>query len=96
MKGSSFPPSADELFVECQKIDDARLAREQWGGKVIDFNRYRLPPPEKRGYSLAQLADWSLIINGTGPYVLRVDENDNPLRIPPGYPAPATRPCGAI
>lgn len=86
-KGSAFPPSADELFLECQKRRDAEQARRDWGGKTIDFDRYRLAPPAKPSpYTAEQMADWSLIINGAGPYVRRVDGDGAPLTIPAGYP----------
>lgn len=90
-KGSAFPPSADELFVECQKRADAERKARDWGGRTIDFDRYRLaPPPKPSPYTPEELADWRLIINGSGPYVARVDANGAPLTIPAGYPGAGT------
>lgn len=95
MKGSAFPPSADELFAECQKRAAAEKADRDWrAAGAPKVPPLRLPPPQKHGYSLAQLADWTLVINGGGRlYAQRVDADGAPLRIPAGYPGagqPAT------
>lgn len=92
-KSSPFPPSSGELFVECEKRAAMKRKAEDWaaiGAPVVDFSRYRLPTP-KREYTLAQLADWELVINSDNrlpgeKYHMRVDEHGTPLKIPAGYP----------
>lgn len=87
--GSAFPPSADELFVECRRQRKACADREAWeaeGRRQVDFKRYRLPAPATLGFTVEQLADWSLLINHVAPYTLRVDANGRLLRIPDGNP----------
>lgn len=62
-----------------------RVKQAEWkahGAKRIAFYH---PPSPSRSFTREQLADWSLIINGSGPYVMREDER-GPLAIPAGYP----------
>lgn len=83
--GGPFPPSAGDLCAACDEAQKA-VDWQQSGARRLDLSKYRLPPPEKRGYTPDQLADWTLIINGSGPYTLRADADGNELRIPAGYP----------
>lgn len=88
-KGSAFPPSADELFAECEKVRKAEEARQDWdalGRPKVDFSRYRLSGPQPRRFTPEELADWELVINGSGAYAMREDAKGAPLRIPAGYP----------
>ena len=83
---SAFPPSAGELYAECQK-QEAAIAWRGIGARPLNLSKYRLPAPSKRGFTLEQLADWELPINHTSPpYVMRVGPEGNPLKSPYGYP----------
>lgn len=85
-----FPPSASEVFVACDQRAIELRKRQEWqasGLRKIDFDRYRLPPPQPGLWTLEQLADWTCVVNGkTGRYTLRVDADGKPLKIPDGYP----------
>jgi hypothetical protein len=85
---SAFPPSSGELYAECDKLNQAEKKRQEWkqlGAPSVKFNR--LTPPSKRGWTDAELADWSVVINGPRlPYVMRVDASGNPLTVPVGLP----------
>jgi hypothetical protein len=81
----AFPPSAGDLHAACLEAQ-RRVDWDRAGGKRLDLTRCRLPKPETRGYTPAQLADWTLLINHTTPYTMRADENGDELRIPAGYP----------
>ena len=84
-----FPPSSGELFKMCEQIDLAKKRRDEWnlrGRPVVQFERHRLSPPDKHGFTPEELADWNVIVNGKwNPYVMRTDTNGNVLKIPQPY-----------
>jgi hypothetical protein len=87
-KPLAFPPSTGELFAECDKRSIAARKAQEWarlGRPVVKFRA--LPAPNKSDFTLAELADWECIVNRPKqlPYVMRVDEHGNPLKIPTGY-----------
>jgi hypothetical protein len=83
--GGAFPPSAGDLYAACKEAQ-RKVDWDRAGGRKLDLSKYRLPPPVKLGFKLAELANWELLINGFGQYVMRVDKDEKPLQIPAGYP----------
>src|SRR5574337_1272584 len=53
-KSSAFPPSSGEIYSECLAIDD----RNRKAQAPIREKAPRLPPPPRRNFTLAQLADF--------------------------------------
>jgi hypothetical protein len=93
-KSAPFPPSAGELFAECERQAVAAQKRADFdliGRRQPKFTQ--LAPRSRHGWTAEQLADWELIVNGQDNpysrqsiYVMRADENGAKLRIPVGYP----------
>lgn len=88
-KPSAFPPSAGELYDECLKIDAEAKRHADWvsAGSPRAQPRLKLGTPPRRGYSLADLANFDLAINAPKvPYTMRVDADGVPLKIPANLP----------
>ena len=86
-KGGAFPPSAGDVYGACDREAIYRRKQEDFDAIGRRHPVQTLAPPRRMNWSFKQMADWSLVINGTGePYVMRVDESGNPLPIPSGYP----------
>lgn len=93
-KQTPFPPAAGELFAECERQAIAAQKRADFdriGCRQPKFQR--LPPPPQHGATVEEMANFETIINGqknpyspNRAYVLRVDADKIPLRIPAGYP----------
>jgi len=84
-KGGTFPPSAGEVYAACER-ESIAAHRRAVSKPISKPFVYKLPPP-RRKFSLAEMADWSVLINhASPPYCLRVDEAGQALTIPAGYP----------
>jgi hypothetical protein len=95
-KKSAFPPSAGELFAECETRQIASRKAQEWErlGRPVVRNRM-LPAANKSDFTLAELADWECIVNRPGklPYVMRVDKNGQALKVPFGYNGAGQEAC---
>jgi hypothetical protein len=83
-----FPPSAGELYGECEKVEEFEATKRSVNDVKFRRIEFRRPQTvERASYTVQQLADWSLCINhASPPYVLRVDAQGSPLRVPDGLP----------
>lgn len=75
-------PTPEQRQANLQRLE--RIAADMRAGRI---------PPQRGGYSLAEMADFGAVINipGSCDYVLRVDEAGVPLTIPNGFPGAGKR-----
>lgn len=71
-KPAQFAPSAGEVYTECEKRQLQARKAVEWERLGRPVVRFQLPPPSRRDWTEAQLADPNCIINGLWePYVTR-------------------------
>lgn len=92
-RGNAFPPSAGEVYAECEKSQPDTSFSERWERLIDETPRLAkgvplIGAPPRREFTLEQLADWNCLVNAPGklPYTMRADAKGNPLPIPEGHP----------